>query len=132
MLREDRNLLKYTFSFGNRAVIHARRSRNTGIDLSHGSKKRGLTQELKDLNWIVNLIHLAQSPDLNLMEAIWNILKQRVRRRTWRTIIELKEILQEEWSKITMQEVCTRISDMPRRCRLLVETGGKTIKSAQW
>jgi len=40
--------------------------------------------------------------------------------------------LQDEWSKITMQEVCARISDMPRRCKLLVKTGGLPIKSAQW
>jgi transposase len=87
---------------------------------------------LKEANWIDSLFHPAQSPDLNPIEAVWNILKQRVRQRIWNSIEELKAILQEEWSKITMQEVRARIQDMPRRCKLLVETGGAPIKSAQW
>jgi hypothetical protein len=66
------------------------------------------------------------------MEGVWNILKQRVRRRTWDTIEELKEILQDEWSKITMEEARALISDIPRRCKLLVETGGKVTKTAMW
>jgi hypothetical protein len=61
-----------------------------------------------------------------------NILKQRVRHRTWRLIEELKEVLQDEWSKITMAEVRKRIADMPRRYKLLVETGGKAVKTPLW
>jgi hypothetical protein len=53
-----------------------------------------------------------------------------VRQRIWNSIKELKAILQKEWSRITMQEVRTRIQDIPRWCRLLVETGGALIKSA--
>lgn len=101
-------------------------------DPSHGIRKRGLAQQLKDDNWVINFKHPAQSPDLNPKEAIWNILKQRVRRRSYKSEGELKAILQEEWSRITMEEVRTRIADMPRRCQLLVKTGGKPIKSAQW
>ena len=66
------------------------------------------------------------------MEGVWNILKQRARRRTWRSIEELKEVLQDEWSKITIKEIRARISDMPRRCKLLVKTGGGPIKTAMW
>jgi len=66
------------------------------------------------------------------MEGIWNILKQRVRRRVFNSIEELKEVLQDEWSKITIEEVRARISDMPRRCQDLVKTGGKAIKTAMW
>jgi hypothetical protein len=101
-------------------------------DLSHGMRKVGLAQKLKFHWWIPNFDYPAQSPDLNPMEAIWNILKQRMRRRIWETEEELKEVLQDEWSKITMQEVRARISDMPRRCKLLVKTGGLPIKSVQW
>jgi hypothetical protein len=101
-------------------------------DPSHGTRKNGLAQQLKEVNWITNLVHPAQSPDLNPKEGILNILKQRVRRCTWHSIDELKEVLQDEWSKITMEEVRARIADMPRRCKLLVETGGGPIKSALW
>ena len=101
-------------------------------DPSHGTKKSGLAQQLKEANWVNNLMHPAQSPDLNPKEGVWNILKQRARRRTWNSKGQLKEILQDEWSKITMEEVRTRIADMPRRCKLLAETGGKPIKTSQW
>lgn len=101
-------------------------------DPSHGAKREGLAQQLKRANWISNLIHPPQSPDLNPMEACWNILKQRVRRRTWRTIEELREIIQEEWSRITLQEVRARIVEMPGRCQELVKSGGGPIKSSLW
>jgi transposase len=100
-------------------------------DPSHGMRKPGLARKLKDSNWIANLKHPAQSPDLNPKEGIWNIIKQRTRRRIYHSTEELKAILQEEWSKVTMEEIRERIADMPRRCRLLVETGGAPIKSAQ-
>ena len=101
-------------------------------DPSYGIRKQGLAQHLKEANWIINLIHPPQSPDLNPMEGIWCILKQRVRKRVFHSIEELKEVLQDEWSKITMEEVRARILDMPRRCQDLVQTGGKAIKSAMW
>jgi hypothetical protein len=41
-------------------------------------------------------------------------------------------MLQDEWSRITMEEVRARITDMPRRCQELVKTGGKVIKTAMW
>jgi hypothetical protein len=95
-------------------------------------RKDGLAKRLKDANWIVNLKHPAQSPDLNLIEAIWNIIKQRLRRRIFYSDEELKQALQEEWSKITMTEVRKRISQMPGRCARLIKNGGKPIKTALW
>ena len=101
-------------------------------DLSYGTRKPGLVHHLKEANWIDTLIHPAQSPDLNPIEACWNILKLRVRRYTQRSIKELKEVLQDEWSKITMSEVRTYIAEMPDRYKRLVESGGKPIKSNLW
>jgi hypothetical protein len=101
-------------------------------DPSHGLKKEGLAQRLKERNWITNLKHLAQSPDLNPMEGIWNIIKQRLRRRILHTDEEYKAAIQEEWNKITLEEIRERIRDMPHRCDLLVKTGGKPIKGAMW
>jgi hypothetical protein len=101
-------------------------------DPSHGTKKEGLAQQLKKANWINNIVHPAQSPDLNPIEAIWNIIKQRVRYRVWESLEELKEALQEEWAKVTMEEVRTRISEMPGRCKSLIKSGGGPIKSELW
>ncbi|KIM94531.1 hypothetical protein OIDMADRAFT_135305, partial [Oidiodendron maius Zn] len=72
------------------------------------------------------------SPDLNPTEGVWNILKQRVRKRTWRTLKEYKLVCQDEWDKITMEEVRARIAEMPDRCKRLVKTDGAPIKSHLW
>jgi hypothetical protein len=101
-------------------------------DPSHGMKKRGVACELKDVNWITNLKHPAQSPDLNPMEGIWNIIKNRLRKKIYYSNKELKEAIQAEWDKITLEDIRERIRDMPRRCDLLVKTSGKAIKSRLW
>jgi transposase len=101
-------------------------------DPSHGKRKKGLAQLYLESNWIPVLIHPAQSPDLNPMEACWNILKNRVRKRVWYSLDEFKDIIQQEWAKITIAEVRARIKEMPDRCKRLVETGGAPIKSNLW
>ena len=101
-------------------------------DPSHGIRKEGLARKLKDLNSIVNFKHPAQSPDLNPIEAIWNIIKQRLRQRIFYSDEEVKEALQEEWSKVTIDEIRKRILDMPARCLRLTKNGGKAIKTALW
>ena len=44
----------------------------------------------------------------------------------------MKEALQEEWDKITMQEIRDRIADLPRRCLLVAKLGGKPIRGHGW
>ena len=83
-------------------------------------------------NWIPVLTHPPQSPDLNPMEACWNILKVRVRKRLWHTLEEYKAVIQDEWSKITMAEVRRRIAEMPDRCKRAVESRGAPVKSDLW
>jgi transposase len=41
-------------------------------------------------------VYLAQSPDLNPIKAIWNIIKQRLQRRVFGSKKEIKEAIQEE------------------------------------
>lgn len=65
-------------------------------DPSHGMRKEGLAAELKATNWVINIKHPAQSPDLNPIEGIWNIIKQRIRQRHFYTDEEVKQALQEE------------------------------------
>ncbi len=103
-------------------------------DPSHGTRKPGLAQYYKDQNWIDCLIHPAQSPNLNSIEALWNILKQRLRRLPCNRMsrAELKQTIIQLWDEIGLDEVRSRIADIPRRCRVLCSNGGKVIKSSTW
>jgi hypothetical protein len=101
-------------------------------DPSHGMRKHGLAGMYKEANWIPSIIHPPQSPDPNPIEGVWCILKQRIRKRQWHSLEELKEVLQDEWSKITMEEVRARIREMPARCKQVITSGGKPIKSDLW
>jgi hypothetical protein len=101
-------------------------------DPSHGIRSEGLAFHTKQRAGIVNLVHPAQSPDLNPQEACWNILKQRVRQRIWVTRDDLKAVIQEEWRAIRMEEVRARIAEMPDRCKRVARNGGKAVKSALW
>jgi hypothetical protein len=101
-------------------------------DPSHGMRKKGLAQEYKEAHNVQNLSHPAQSPDLNPIEAIWSIIKQRLRNRIFDTEDDMKEALQEEWDKITMKQIRDRISDIPRRCAQLIKSGGKPVRGNKW
>jgi transposase len=88
---------------------------------------------MKEEAGVSNLTHPSLSPDLNPMEGIWNILKQRVRRRTdWKTLPQLRKIMEEEWKKITIEEVRSRVEEMPWRCQELLRNGGQPIKTKHW
>ena len=50
----------------------------------------------------------------------------------WRTLEELKQVIWEEWDKITLDEIRKRIAEMPARCKKLVATGGERIRSELW
>lgn len=101
-------------------------------DPSHGMRKKGLAQEYKEAHNIQNLVHPTQSPDLNPIEAIWAIIKQRVRRRIFDTKNEMKKALQEEWDKITMQEIRNRIANLPKRYILVAKSSGKPVRGNKW
>ena len=47
-------------------------------------------------------------------------------------IPQLIEVGQKVWKGITMKELRARIKDMPERCRLLRNNGGKRIKGGKW
>ena len=66
------------------------------------------------------------------MEAVWNILKQRVRKRKWYNKDDLKRVILEEWKDISQKEIQAKIDEMPERCVWLVNNSGKGIKSGLW
>lgn len=101
-------------------------------DPSHDMRKEGLADAYKKSQGIKNLVHPPQSPDLNPIEGIWNIIKQHLRHQIFDTEEEMKQALQDEWDKITIEEIRDRIADMPRRCAELVRRGEKPIRGNKW
>lgn len=59
-------------------------------------------------------------------------MKQRIRHRIWYNLEELQQALQEEYAKVTIQEIRARIAEMPARCQSIVDSGGKLYKSKLW
>jgi len=78
------------------------------------------------------LVHPAQSPDLNPIEACWQIVKQRLRGGTGNTVAEFKAAIQREWDRITITEIQKRIREMPWRCKRIQELNGERIRSDLW
>ena len=101
-------------------------------DPSHSKRGRGLAQALRDDNGIIRFEHPAQSPDLNPNESIWAILKQRVRRRSWDTLEELKQVLREEWDGISQHQIQERIKEMPYRYYLVLVMNGARVITEKW
>jgi len=71
----------------------------------------------------------ASSPDLNPIENVWRILKQRIkaRKRFPRTLAELRIAVQEEWDKLKPEEWNKYIDSMPERlCEVRQRKGLQT------
>jgi transposase len=72
----------------------------------------------------LRLGHPANSPDLNPIERIWRRVKQRVKRRKARNEDELRRFIEEEWDRITIQEINKEILTMEERINQCIERGG--------
>jgi len=78
------------------------------------------------------LIHPPQSPDLNPIEACWNIMKGRLAGKKWSTVAQFKADIQAEWDRITIKEIRDRIREMRQRCNMINEHPEVRIQSALW
>lgn len=72
----------------------------------------------------------ASSPDMNVIEYVWKILKHRIQRRDPRpvTVSELKEEIFEEWEKFTEDEIAALAESMPERLKELRDAKGGHTK----
>ena len=88
-----------------------------------------LTVKFKKDNLIHALNWPSGSPDLNPIENIWNILKNRLQAREPRPvqIEEIKKAVVEEWNAITVEEIRKCVDSMPDRIQAVVDNlGGHT------
>lgn len=82
--------------------------------------------------WILyNAKHLEtppQSPDTNPIEHLWSYLESKIRQHHITSITTLKNVLMEEWEKIT-PELCRKlVESMPRRLEAIYVNKGHNTK----
>jgi transposase len=70
----------------------------------------------------------ANSPDLNPIENLWQIIKNKVEKRMPQNVEELKEFLVEEWEAISKETVNNLVSSIKNRCNLVLERNGDRIE----
>lgn len=69
-----------------------------------------------------------QSPDLNVIEHLWDELARRVYKNTYNNIGQLKEALQNEWEKIPSEVCANLVKSMRNRLRKVIESKGYATK----
>jgi len=70
----------------------------------------------------------AQSPDLNILENLWSVLKSRVQKRQPNTANDLWVITKEEWDAITKDEVIGLFNSIQHRLTEVIRNKGQHIK----
>jgi transposase len=68
------------------------------------------------------------SPDLNPIENLWAILKQRIVTRKCNTVEELWEVVQTAWDELPVDLLNTLVDSMPRRCQAVIDMKGYPTK----
>src|SRR5438128_6054412 len=69
----------------------------------------------------------SNSPDLNPIENLWNIVKRNVEKRMPKNCDELVEFMVEEWNSIPKSTLINLVSSMRDRCELIIEKHGERI-----
>ena len=67
------------------------------------------------------------SPDLNVIEIIWAIMKMRIRQKKVKTLDELKDVVQKVWDDLDYETIEKLITSMPTRCKDVIQNQGRTI-----
>ena len=71
-----------------------------------------------------------QSPDMNPIESLWDILQRRINARSNRprNLKDLKEALLQEWDELPSQTLCKLVESLPKRLQALKLAGGLQTK----
>ena len=82
--------------------------------------------QYKENNDILSLPWSPQSPDLNLIEHLWDELERRVRKRENlpKNLDELFAVLAEEWYSLEGETLANLVDSMPRRIQDVIDARG--------
>jgi len=81
-------------------------------------------------NSIKNIFWPAQSPDLNPIEHLWDVLERKVCNHIPHptNLTELMAILKEEWDKIESEVIENLVESMPRRVQAVIDSHGNPTR----
>lgn len=69
-----------------------------------------------------------QSPDLNPIEHVWDLLDKRIRKHKISSKESLKNALSMEWQKISQNDTTRLVRSMRRRLQAVIDAGGGPTK----
>ena len=93
-------------------------------DPKHTSKTIALLKRL----WVKVMDWSSMSPDLNPIEHLWGILKQKVEVCKVSNICQLCDIVMEKWKSIPVATCEARVNSMPRRLKAVLDNDGGHTK----
>jgi transposase len=67
------------------------------------------------------------SPDLNIIEVIWAVMKRRISNQNPKTLNQLRVIIQNVWDDLSYSTINSLINSMPTRLRQIIMNNGETI-----
>nr|XP_012234568.1 PREDICTED: uncharacterized protein LOC105679233 [Linepithema humile] len=73
----------------------------------------------------------SQSPDLNIIEPLWEELQRRLANKRATNTAEKFAQLEKEWKKIPQSTINTLIDSMPRRCQAVIDAKDNYKKALQ-
>ncbi len=68
------------------------------------------------------------SPDLNLIEHMWGILKQKVEKHHVSNIQQLCDVITEEWKRRPATTCAALVNSMLRRVKAMLDNNGAPTK----
>ncbi len=70
----------------------------------------------------------SMSPDLNSIEHLWGILKQKVEEHKVSNIHQLRDVVMEEWKRTSVATCEALVNSMPKRVKTVLENNGGHTK----
>ncbi len=70
----------------------------------------------------------SMSPDLNPIEHMWGILKRKVEKHHVSNIQQLRDVIMEEWMRMSATTCVGLMNSMPRRIKAVLDNNGAPTK----
>uniref|UniRef100_A0A3B1K5Q0 Tc1-like transposase DDE domain-containing protein n=1 Tax=Astyanax mexicanus TaxID=7994 RepID=A0A3B1K5Q0_ASTMX len=83
---------------------------------------RGQNTYLEVLAWPAN------SPDLNVIENLWAIVKRKIRDRKPTTLDQLKQNIATAWEAVSAETCDKLVKSMPQRLQAVIQAKGAATK----